>query len=259
MFLTTLALATKAGAMLVRIEQTKAVIDPNPIINLSEIQFFSKGALLTVPSTAFSFIHQSSGFPAAKCNDGVTETLTPIGVPTTSLYNMCKSRNNDLVQTMVINLSGVSIDTIKVYNAVGFNNPSGLDVGQRIVGATLQIFSDTNQLLYSAVFNAWHVIYTFRTLRSASTNADLASDDMIFPNTDDLGMFFQPTFEATQVPQATIAPTAQAPPSKRGPTAVPSVSATVAPTALTTANPTLAPTPFVATDDLAPWMDDMSG
>ena len=159
---------------------------------------------------------------------------------------------------MVIDLSGVSIETIKVYNAVGFNNPSGLDVGQRIVGATLQIFSDTNQLLYSAVFNAWHVVYTFRTLRSTYTNADLASDDMP-PNTDDMRVFFQPTFEPTHVPQSTIARTAQAPASTRGPTAVSSVSATVAPTALTTANPTLAPTPFVATDDLAPWMDDMSG
>lgn len=264
MLLAALVAVPLSEALSVKITQSNAVIDTNPIINLTEVQFFLNGVMLNVPRGAFSFTNPSSNFPAANCNDGVTQTLT-------SPLNICKSGNNNPnEQTMLINLPGLSFDKIKIYNAKGFNNPHGKDVGQRIVGATMEVLSDlTSAAEFTSSFDGALEVYTFNCPLVAGSASPatlavqreeqmhLATDDM---HTDDMPgnpWFSPPTFKPTLAPTATPAPSTTPTAEATHPTAKPSTSApfkrpSKAPTARPTKTPSAAPTKKVRIPTVAP-------
>lgn len=122
--------------LVIEITQPHAVIDANPILNFAEIELYAGATKLALMNSAMHFLEKSSGYPADVCNDGQVNTFP---YP----YNMCKSGNsNPLSQTMFITMGPYFFNKIKIYNAMGFNNPAGYDVGNRILGATLTILSD---------------------------------------------------------------------------------------------------------------------
>ncbi len=138
------------------ITQTTHPCDTNPVINLSEVSFLYKSVLQSLPDAAFQFPYESSGYPAAKCNDGIIATGN-------NPFNMCKSGNDQPSESLVIDLgSTIAFDQIVVYNAFGFNNPNNYDVGGRIVGATISVFfnGDTTAT-FSDTFTVYQDSYTF--------------------------------------------------------------------------------------------------
>lgn len=148
---------TSASRLQVTIKQTNAVVDPNPIINFSEIQFYMSGTLLSLTNDAFMFNEPSSGYQTEMCNDGIIATLP---FP----YNMCKSSNTNATEKFLQITLNAAFDQIKVYNAYGFLNVYGHDVGDRVIGAVLTveyITSTTSATLFSETFLSNSPVYTF--------------------------------------------------------------------------------------------------
>jgi len=173
--LATIATITNAAYLRVMINQPNAVIDANPTINFSEIQFFKNGAQVSVPNANMVFREVSSGYPASLCNDGITTTGT-------GPYNLCKSSNADPTgQSFLVFLLDTEVDQMKIYNAYGYNNPAGQDVGKRIEGATLTITSLlTDDVVFTYTFGApFQSLYTLSIPTPAPTLQPVSSPPVV--------------------------------------------------------------------------------
>ncbi len=132
-FLALIVISANAFDLQVQIIQPNAVIDAKPILNYCEVQFTLNGNVQAYDSTIMWWSSLSSGFGFLNCNDG--NTVTGSGP-----YNMCKSGNGDPTgQNVTIKTRSLAFDNIRIFNANGFNNPAGMDVGLRTVGATIRI------------------------------------------------------------------------------------------------------------------------
>jgi len=162
------AFVTATEFVKIEILQTNAVIDTNPIINVSEMQLFKKGNKLHMTEKYVEFGESSPDFPAVNCFDNVTETQTTTPMPggSSSHNNLCMSGNNNpSEQWMAIYAELGSFDRLRIFNAHGFSNPTGKDVGERILGATLSIYRlddsvNTPVPLFTYTFSSLQPVYT---------------------------------------------------------------------------------------------------
>ena len=126
--------------MTVTISQVyKVPYDSTPIINLGEVQLFSKGVQIPAAQLTFTISSTYSGSPASNCNDGSAST-------------MCHSADGDNNPTLTITSPTVP-DYVVVYNRQ--------DCCQgRIVGATISV-TQWGSVLFAGTFIDTLNQYTF--------------------------------------------------------------------------------------------------
>ncbi len=153
------------------VQATPRAGDTNPIINFSEVRLLYNGIQQVLDSNDLIFGTVSSGYPPTKCTDDITATGT------SSPYNMCKSGNDLVTQTFTIApgrnsgpTSYIAFDKIELYNAYGFNNQAGQDVGLRAQGAILRVRDDANgnAVLFEQTLGTNCPLYSFTFPLTAS-------------------------------------------------------------------------------------------